>query len=286
MHIKPRAIATVLCMIFFIGFAVCGVVRSTDKETSEIRQSYPVLAEAEPVIMADLLMESPDLEPGCSEVSPLLLSQFKLTRRNTKMSKTGFAMFLAGATVGAAATWLCLRRYYEQITQEEIDSVKAAFAERKPVIANIAKDEKSNEKQEENQHKADIAKLKPDLVNYAAKLQEEGYTNYTEHSKKNTEEKKDEPMPNEPYVISPDDYGENDNYTQISLVYYAGDGVLADDEDEVVEDIEDTVGEDFAEHFGEYEDDSVFIRNDRLRCDYEILRDNRSFSDVAEGSNY
>ena len=48
MHIKPRAIATVLCMIFFIGFAVCGVVRSTDKETSEIKQSYPVLAEAEP----------------------------------------------------------------------------------------------------------------------------------------------------------------------------------------------------------------------------------------------
>lgn len=106
------------------------------------------------------------------------------------MSKTGFAMFLAGATVGAAATWLCLRQYYEQIAQEEIDSVKAAFAERKPVNTNIAKNEKSKEKQEENQHKADIAKLKPDLVNYAAKLQEEGYTNYTEHSKKNTEEKK------------------------------------------------------------------------------------------------
>ena len=63
MRIKPRAIAAVLCMIFFIGFAVCGVVRSTDKETSEIKQSYPVLAEAEPVIMADLLMESPNLTP-------------------------------------------------------------------------------------------------------------------------------------------------------------------------------------------------------------------------------
>ena len=114
------------------------------------------------------------------------------------MSKTGFAMFMAGATVGAAAAWLCLKRYYEQIAQEEIDSVKAAFAERKPVNTNVAKNEKSNEKQEENQHKADIAKLKPDLVNYAAKLQEEGYTNYTEHSKKNTEEKKDELIPNEP----------------------------------------------------------------------------------------
>lgn len=193
------------------------------------------------------------------------------------MNKTGLVMFLAGATVGSVATWLCLKRYYERIVQEEIDSVKAAFVERKPAIINIAK----NEKQEEKWQKVDISNLKPDLVNYKAKLQEEGYTNYTEHSKKNTEEKRDEP-----YVISPDDYGEDDNYTQISLVYYAGDGVLSDDEDEVVEDIEGTVGEDFAEHFGEYEDDSVFIRNDRLRCDYEILRDNRSFSDVAEGSNY
>lgn len=202
------------------------------------------------------------------------------------MSKTGFAMFLAGATVGSAVMWICLRRYYEQIAQEEIDSVKAAFAERKLVNTNIAKNNKSNEKQEENQHEADITELKPNLVNYAAKLREEGYTNYTEHSKKNTEEKKDGSMPNEPYVITPDNYGENDNYTLITLFYYAGDSVLADDEDEVVEDIEGTVGEDFAEHFGEYENDSVFIRNDRLRCDYEILRDNRSFSDVTEDPNH
>lgn len=75
MHIKPRAIATVLCMIFFIGFAVCGVVRSTDKETSEIRQSYPVLAEVEPVIMADLLMESPDLEPEVKKEPDYPLTQ-------------------------------------------------------------------------------------------------------------------------------------------------------------------------------------------------------------------
>lgn len=75
MRIKPRAIATVLCMIFFVGFAVCGVVRSTDKETSEIRQSYPVLAEAEPVIMADLLMVSPDLEPEVKKEPDYPLTQ-------------------------------------------------------------------------------------------------------------------------------------------------------------------------------------------------------------------
>lgn len=87
-------------------------------------------------------------------------------------------------------------------------------------------------------------------------------------------------MPNKPYIISPEEFGESGNYTQISLTYYS-DGVLADDEDEIIEDIDDTVGEDFADHFGDYEDDSVFVRNDRLRCDYEILKDNRSYHDVA-----
>lgn len=198
------------------------------------------------------------------------------------MNKTNFAMFLAGATVGAATAWVYLRKRYEQIAQEEIDSVKAAFAEKKPVFTN----ENRIDEQAENQHKADIAKLKPDLVDYAAKLQEEGYVNYTEHSKKNTEEKKEEPMLDTPYVISPDEFGATDNYAQISLVYYDGDEVLADEEDEIVEDIAGTVGEDFAEHFGEYEDDSVFVRNDRLRCDYEICKDNRSYADVTGDSAY
>ena len=191
------------------------------------------------------------------------------------MSKTCFVMFVVGAAAGSAATWLYAKKYYERIAQEEIDSVKAVFSERKPDTVV-----KNNNVQEENQHKADIAKLKPDLVNYAAKLQEEGYTNYTKHSEKIIEEK-EVPMPNKPYIISPEEFGESGNYTQISLTYYS-DGVLADDEDEIIEDIDDTVGEDFADHFGDYEDDSVFVRNDRLRCDYEILKDNRSYHDVAE----
>lgn len=190
------------------------------------------------------------------------------------MSKLNFAMFMAGATVGAAATWLYLKKYYEQIAQEEIDSVKAVFAERKPDFNT------NNDEQNDNQHKADIAKLKPDLVDYAAQLQKEGYTNYTEHSQKNTAEEKDESMSDKPYIISPEEFGDYDNYTQISLTYYS-DGVLADDEDEIVEDISETVGEDFADHFGDYEDDSVFVRNDRLRCDYEICRDNRTFREIT-----
>jgi hypothetical protein len=63
------------------------------------------------------------------------------------------------------------------------------------------------------------------------------------------------------------------------LTYYS-DGVLTDENDEVLEDVEDIIGIDSLNHFGEYEEDSVYVRNDEKLCDYEILLDNRNYSDV------
>lgn len=83
----------------------------------------------------------------------------------------------------------------------------------------------------------------------------------------------------EPYVISPEEFGEMNDYEKISLTYYAN-GILADENDEVIDDIEETVG-DALEHFGEYEDDSVFVRNEENMCDYEILFDQRNFSEIT-----
>lgn len=47
------------------------------------------------------------------------------------MSKTtGFVMFVLGAAVGSVATWQYVKKKYEQIAQEEIDSVKEIFSRR------------------------------------------------------------------------------------------------------------------------------------------------------------
>ena len=80
-----------------------------------------------------------------------------------------------------------------------------------------------------------------------------------------------------PYVIPPEEYDENDYETE-SLTYYA-DGVLTDMYDNIIEDVEDTVGTDSLTHFGEYEDDSVFVRNDERQIDYEILLDSDKYYD-------
>ena len=93
-------------------------------------------------------------------------------------------------------------------------------------------------------------------------------------------------MAKKPYVISPEDYENyNTDYDDISLTYYA-DGILADDLDEIVEDPDNIVGPDFMNYFGKYEEDTVLIRNDRLKCTYEILRDRRTYEAVTGEKPY
>jgi hypothetical protein len=183
---------------------------------------------------------------------------------------TSFMMFIFGAAVGSVVTWQYIKKKYEQIAQEEIDSVKETFS-------------KLNDSEKNNNAGTIVERIKdkPSVVEYAAKLRKQGYTNYS-NTNSFSEEEVDENMINDkPYVISPDEVGEFYDYDIISLTYYA-DHVLVDEDDELVEDIEETVGFESLNTFGEYEDDSVFVRNDRLKCYYEILLDKRKYSDVIK----
>ena len=82
-----------------------------------------------------------------------------------------------------------------------------------------------------------------------------------------------------PYIITPEDFGEY-GYSTVSLTYYADDVLTYEDDDELIDNRDEIVGDDAVNHFGEYEDDSVFVRNDAKKCDYEILYDQRNYHDI------
>lgn len=192
------------------------------------------------------------------------------------MSSKGMAFlaFIVGAGMGSVCTWKLLKRKYELIAQEEIDSVKAAYATRE-IGKGFVEGFRDGLKVAEDRTQKDEDDV--DFKKYASIIQKNGYTDYS----RSVEEKKGEAFVEKPYVISPEEFGEFEEYEKISLTYYA-DKVLADENDEEVDDVDEIVGEESLNHFGEYEDDSVFVRNDRLKCDYEILLDQRNYSDVAK----
>lgn len=175
---------------------------------------------------------------------------------NNTLSKV--VIFAAGAAIGSAVTWKLLYNRYEQMREEDIESYKEAHSRR--------------ERREDSE--GDIQEEDPAIARaeYEEIIKESGYATQSEIEEETDDVEK-------PYVISPDEFDEFDDYQTVSLTYYEDD-VLTDDDNEIVDDIEGTVGTDFARHFGEYEEDSVHIRNDSRKCDYEILRDSRRYSDV------
>lgn len=164
------------------------------------------------------------------------------------------AIFVTGIVLGSAITWNYAKTKYAKIADEEIASVKAAF-----------KSEKSNKDSDIREEKNNIDKMEELAI----------ANKYVTHDKVI---KKEETDMNEPYVISPDDFDEN-GYEIVSLTYYADD-VLTDEHDNVIRNRDKLIGKDSLTKFGEYEEDSVFVRDDERKIDYEILADTRNYHDL------
>lgn len=184
-----------------------------------------------------------------------------------------FFAFSLGAAAGAVVSWRILKVKYEQIAREEIASVKEVFSRRKNKNTKTEDGEKNDIEETPTKKIGTDA----DIKEYAALLAKEGYTKYSDIA----EEKNSKPATSvTPYVITPEDFGEEEEYDTVSYTYYA-DGVLVDDYDEIVENADEVVGKDSLTRFGEYEDDTVYVRNDALKLDYEIMRDVRKYEDVV-----
>lgn len=162
------------------------------------------------------------------------------------------ASFAVGAAAGVAVSSIFLRRKYKEIADTEIQSVKDEFSNERKVFVE----------KKEAEIKANVAKEKPDIMDYAKIINKEGYTNYRKESTKEDDQ--------EPYVISPLRFGEMEEYETITVKYYQEDHILTDDNDELLEKPENVLPADGIEDYIK-DDDVVYVRNDILKTDFEII---------------
>lgn len=177
--------------------------------------------------------------------------------------------FSLGAAAGSLVASRVLKAKYERMAQTEIDSYKEYVKAR-----NSEHKETSETPTEEGTDESD-AEIKT-------------IANILGQYKSDDDRKEDGRKLKRAYnvrVISPDEYDEFQDYEKKSLTYYA-DGVIADEWDNVLKNADELIGENIEDHFGEYDEDSVFVRNDDLKCDFEILRDIQTYSDAMGLSDH
>lgn len=204
-------------------------------------------------------------------------------------------VFTAGAAIGSVVTWKVVTTKYDQIIQEEVDRFKEDYAKCMSNLQNREDDKESAEETDDEDEDEDDCEY-PDgscrQINWEEyeDLAEEDddpeddqeeyarlVSQYT--SEKGGAEDMAESQAKAPYVISPYDFGEIDDYHQIELTYYA-DGVLEDDDCNIVTDADELLGPKALTTFGEYEDDAVFVRNEGLRTDFQILKDYKTYAEA------
>lgn len=210
-------------------------------------------------------------------------------------------IFLAGVGVGSLVTWKYVERKYRSLAEEEIESVKELYKEK------LAEKSEFN-KQKVETIKKDIQKKEIEKNNRELEkiINNQKYVTGTDYAKEGTESvqvedfrgepgisgdpkgdiddekylvdtQEDHLVPNPPYVISEDEFGEFGNEEK-TLIFYS-DSVLADDDDDIIVDPEAVVGN-ALEEFNDPMTERVFVRDEKEEIDYIILRSEKTFSEV------
>jgi hypothetical protein len=93
--------------------------------------------------------------------------------------------------------------------------------------------------------------------------------------------------PTTPYVIHRDERDDDAAYDEVTYTYYEGDDVLCNERDEIIsqEDRDRLIGEANLEKFGHGSGDPyvVYIRNDKLEIDCEIVKSTKSYAEEVRG---
>lgn len=215
---------------------------------------------------------------------------------------------VVGAAVGAGISFLWTRRKletkYSKIAEEEIDAMREHFRSRL-----VAKEEKPDlgglaEKAQELGYasptgpkppEADPPAIEPrppvplpprprepNQIHQALEVAQNDQT--VGDDGWNYDAEKAQRQHNIPYVIHVDERGEAD-FDQVTFTYYEGDDVVCDGDDQIVQPRDQIVGDQNLDKFGHGSGDPnvVYLRNDNLAVEIELIKDPGSYSEEVRG---
>lgn len=190
--------------------------------------------------------------------------------------KTIYSILLSASCLagGFGIGYIFSKKKFEKKADDEIIMMRNKFNDRLKEIITP-------------EPKTKIGAIKPektktiDIKKEAEAKSHSTYVNYTAPYK--TTEPNDEPpkMPknNNMRIITPEEFM-NSSYYSVTILYYE-DGTYVDDDGNIIHNPKDIFGSKISvpKSFGQYEDDSVYVRDDDKKVDYEVLLQKGSYSD-------
>ncbi len=210
------------------------------------------------------------------------------------------ATALAGAAASGAVVLTVVKRRlktkYEMIAEAEIDEARAYYhAMQKPDLAELAEERLGEEAPAvaaataQKSYQGIIGRVPyqtPEVIEVPPEPQSAVTSNIFVDGKPMEEDFDYEAeianrSEDAPYIISREEFmQEEKNYIQQTLTFYEGDDTLTDSNDKDIPDSDEVVGDANLHKFGHGSGDNnvVYVRNDRMSVDFEIVRSTQSFA--------
>lgn len=232
------------------------------------------------------------------------------TFRTNKALVVGVAIAAAaaGAAVGYYVAEKRLRTKYDDILADQIEEARAFYATLNkadyPTPGDLVK-ERHPEAVEAGEalqtYKGGIEDPRGDIVEDAEgklvirrteEVEVESHNIFVDgkpinHEDWDQDEEKLNRVPGKPYVITQEEFFQNEtSYEQMQMTYYVGDDVLVDEtSSDIVQNSDAMVGDDNLTKFGHGSKDKhiVYIRNDEKELEFEIARSTGAYSKEVLG---
>lgn len=183
--------------------------------------------------------------------------------------------FAVGAAMGFIFAEQKLKKKYDQMVEQEVQSIKASFRKYRGLT-----NETDTQAQEEAPAESADGKADSNLGDYETLINDLGYT-----APPATAEDDSDGIH---IVISENEFNELDDYESLSFVYLA-DGVLVDDDYDRMseEEIQWAIGDVDLKAFGEDEaTDTMYVKNTKLKVAYEIIKDSQTYAMLLQRRPY
>jgi len=199
------------------------------------------------------------------------------------MNYKTLAIFFAGVGIGALVSRLYLKEKYEKILDMEIERVNSAY-EKEMEEARHSKDEEV--KEDESQLADEIAhrvQADYDRKVYRHEVAKQAYDSYFKKEEEPTKAMAPIEPVEEPYVITGNEFITDQAHDKETLTYYINAKILVDDNDEMLDvPATEILGDEFISHFHDGEVGVVYVRNNKMGVDYEVILDESSEEFVRE----
>lgn len=186
-----------------------------------------------------------------------------------------FGGFVIGTIIGlgggAVGSYYYLKKKFAKKSDEEIESVKKCLKEYYEHPAVDEAEEASATINADSLTPPENRKTEEAYVDYGKQYRSPEVDRKLEAAKTVDEDS----VNGDIYVISPDEF--EASTLEANTLYVYNDNVVTDSDGRMVEDPRAVIGAAIA-HIGEYLDDTVYVRNDKLNCDFEVIAINSSYS--------